>query len=79
MPNLVRIPARDQDGTFRAVVETPAGSPAKIRYDPENRIFVYSQPLALGVCLLVAAVSFAGAVAVAGSHGLTPHGVGFTV
>jgi membrane associated rhomboid family serine protease len=38
-----------------------------------------NQPLALGVCLLVAAVSFAGAVAVAGSHGLTPHGIGFTV
>jgi membrane associated rhomboid family serine protease len=37
-----------------------------------------NQPLALAGCLLVAAVSFAGAVAVAGSHGLTPHGVGIT-
>jgi membrane associated rhomboid family serine protease len=37
-----------------------------------------NEPLALAGCLLVAAVSFAGAVAVAGSHGLTPHGVGIT-
>jgi hypothetical protein len=36
-----------------------------------------NQPLALLGCLLVAAVSFAGAIAVAGGHGLTPHGVGF--
>ena len=38
-----------------------------------------NQSLALAACLLVAAVSVAAAVAVAGSHGLTPHGVGFTV
>src|SRR5438270_552544 len=36
-----------------------------------------NQALALFGCLLVAAVSFAGAIAVAGGHGLTPHGVGF--
>ena len=36
-----------------------------------------NQPLALLGCLLVAVVSFAGAIAVAGGHGLTPHGVGF--
>jgi membrane associated rhomboid family serine protease len=35
--------------------------------------------LALIGCLVVAAISVAGAVAVAGSHGLTPNGVGFTV
>jgi len=35
--------------------------------------------LALAGCLLVAAISVAGAVAVAGGHGLTPNGVGFTV
>jgi membrane associated rhomboid family serine protease len=35
------------------------------------------QPLALTGCVLVALVSFAGAVAVAGSHGLTPNGIGF--
>jgi membrane associated rhomboid family serine protease len=38
-----------------------------------------NQPLALAGCLLVAAVSAAGAVAVAGGHGLTPHGVGFGI
>ena len=37
-----------------------------------------NQPLALLGCLAVAAISFAGAVAVAGSHGLTPNGIGFT-
>ena len=37
-----------------------------------------NQPLALAGCLLVGAISVAGAVAVAGSHGLTPHGVGIT-
>jgi membrane associated rhomboid family serine protease len=35
------------------------------------------QPVAVAGCLLVAAISFAGAIAVAGSHGLTPHGIGF--
>jgi membrane associated rhomboid family serine protease len=33
--------------------------------------------LAIAGCLLVAAISFAGAIAVAGSHGLTPTGFGF--
>jgi membrane associated rhomboid family serine protease len=37
-----------------------------------------NQALALTGCLAVAAISFAGAIAVAGSHGLTPHGIGFT-
>jgi membrane associated rhomboid family serine protease len=37
-----------------------------------------NQPLALAGCLLVAVISFVGAIAVAGSHGLTPHGVGFS-
>jgi membrane associated rhomboid family serine protease len=37
-----------------------------------------NQALAIAGCLLVAAISVAGAVAVASSHGLTPHGVGIT-
>ncbi len=37
-----------------------------------------NEPLALAACLLVAALSVVGAIAVAGSHGLTPGGVGFT-
>jgi membrane associated rhomboid family serine protease len=35
------------------------------------------QPLALAGCVLVAVVSVAGAIAVAGGHGLTPTGIGF--
>jgi membrane associated rhomboid family serine protease len=38
-----------------------------------------NQPLALAGCVLVAVISVAAAVAVSGSHGLTPNGVGFTV
>jgi membrane associated rhomboid family serine protease len=38
-----------------------------------------NQPIALFACLAVAAISFAGAIAVAGSHGLTPTGIGFHV
>jgi membrane associated rhomboid family serine protease len=36
-----------------------------------------NQPVAVAGCLVVAVISFAGAIAVAGSHGLTPHGIGF--
>jgi membrane associated rhomboid family serine protease len=36
------------------------------------------QALALAGCVIVAVVSVAGAVAVAGSHGLAPNGIGFT-
>jgi len=32
---------------------------------------------ALASCALIAVISIAGAIAVAGSHGLTPHGLGF--
>jgi membrane associated rhomboid family serine protease len=37
-----------------------------------------NQPLAIAACVALAAVSFAGAIAVASSHGLAPNGVGFT-
>ncbi len=37
-----------------------------------------NQPLAIAACVLLAAASIAGAIAVAGSHGLAPGGVGFT-
>jgi membrane associated rhomboid family serine protease len=36
------------------------------------------QPLALAGCIAVAALSVAGAIAVAGLHGLTPSGIGLT-
>jgi membrane associated rhomboid family serine protease len=35
------------------------------------------QALAIAGCVVVAAVSFAAAIAVAGGHGLTPNGIGF--
>jgi membrane associated rhomboid family serine protease len=37
-----------------------------------------NQPLAIAACALLAAISVAGAIAVAGNHGLVPNGVGFT-
>jgi membrane associated rhomboid family serine protease len=37
-----------------------------------------SHALAIAACLLVGALSVAGAVAVAGGHGLTPNGIGIT-
>jgi hypothetical protein len=36
------------------------------------------QPLAIAACAVVAALSVVGAIAVAGLHGLTPNGIGFT-
>jgi membrane associated rhomboid family serine protease len=36
------------------------------------------QPLALAGCMVVAVVSVAGAIAVAGAHGIAPNGIGFT-
>ncbi len=38
-----------------------------------------NQPVALAGCLLLAVLCFAGAIAVAGLHGLTPTGIGFHV
>jgi len=38
-----------------------------------------NQPIALISCVFIAAISFVGAIAVAGSHGLTPTGIGFHV
>jgi len=37
-----------------------------------------NQPAALLACVAIGVISVAGAIAVAGSHGLTPHGVGFS-
>lgn len=49
MPNLARISLRDDDGAFRAVVETPALTSVKITYDEDQQIFVYGRPLAVGL------------------------------
>ncbi len=49
MANLANIPARDNDGNLRAVVETPRASCVKIKFDEELDAFVCSRPLVLGV------------------------------
>ena len=47
--NLGTISPRDDDGAFRAVVESPAGSRVKLKYDPTLGAFTISRPLVLGV------------------------------
>ena len=47
--DLIRLPARGEDGALHVVVETPAGSRAKLKYSPSLGTFVLSRPLALGV------------------------------
>jgi inorganic pyrophosphatase len=48
MPNLFNLPTRDVDGYLRAVIETPAGSSVKIRFDPEVGTFELARALVLG-------------------------------
>jgi inorganic pyrophosphatase len=47
--DLLGLPARGEDGVLHVVVETPAGSRAKLKYSPTLGTFVLSRPLALGV------------------------------
>jgi len=47
--NLAALSPRDDDGAFRVVVESPAGSRVKIKYDAELGAFTISRPLVLGV------------------------------
>ncbi len=49
MPNLFNLPTRDVNGNLRAVVETPAGSRVKIRFDPDVGTFEVARALVLGV------------------------------
>ena len=49
MPNLQFLPARDKDGHFRVVVEAPAGSNLKLKYDPDLGVFLVGRPLILGL------------------------------
>jgi inorganic pyrophosphatase len=49
MPNLIRLPPFSDDGDVRVVIETPRGSRAKLRYDPELQIFTLSKSLLVGL------------------------------
>ena len=40
---------REGERALQMVVETPAGSGVKLKYDEEQEIFVWSRPLALGI------------------------------
>jgi len=46
MANLIHLACRDDQGQLRIVVETPKGSPAKIKYDPELQVFELQRFLA---------------------------------
>ena len=46
MANLIYLACRDDQGQLRIVVETPKGSPAKIKYDPELQVFELQRFLA---------------------------------
>jgi inorganic pyrophosphatase len=43
------LPTRDQQGALRAVIETPRGSVAKLKYDPDLGVFRLERPLAVGI------------------------------
>lgn len=45
---LDRLPARTQSGAFHVVVESPARSAVKIKFDPAFGAFRYSRPLLAG-------------------------------
>jgi inorganic pyrophosphatase len=46
--SLLDIEPWDPDGALRVVVESPAGSRVKLKYEPEMHAFVLSRPLPLG-------------------------------
>jgi len=45
---LVGLPARHPDGGFYVVVETPKGSPAKLKFDPDLGVFTLGRLLTAG-------------------------------
>src|ERR687886_1081384 len=49
MTNLVKIPAQDKGGSIHVVIETPRGAKAKLKYEPEMRVFVLSKSLITGL------------------------------
>ena len=49
MMELSALPTRSKSGGFHVVVESPRGSRAKIKYEPELRAFKFSRPLVMGL------------------------------
>jgi inorganic pyrophosphatase len=49
MQDLSLLPTRSADGAFHVVVESPRDSCAKIKFDPELRVFKFSRPLPNGL------------------------------
>ncbi len=49
LTDLLRLPLRRSRSVFNVVVETPRGSPVKLEYDPQHRVFAYGHPLMLGL------------------------------
>jgi inorganic pyrophosphatase len=49
MANLLKLPPFDRQGNVHVVVETPRGARAKLRYDPELRVFMLSKSLMAGL------------------------------
>ena len=47
--DLARLSARDDAGALRVIVESPAGSRVKLKYEPDLGAFTVSRPLVLGV------------------------------
>jgi inorganic pyrophosphatase len=49
MTDLLKLPARAGNGDIHAIVETPRGAQAKLKYEPELGGFVLSKSLMLGL------------------------------
>ena len=49
MPDFSKLPARAGNGTIHAIVETPRGARAKLKYEPDLGGFVLSKSLMLGL------------------------------
>ncbi len=49
MPALDRLPPFSDEGDLRMVVETPRGSPIKLKFDPKTDVFTVARSLALGL------------------------------
>ena len=47
--DLLALPARDESGAVRVVIESPRGSRVKLKYSPGLGAFTLSRPLAIGV------------------------------